>query len=102
MKTTWIPTTDYEHVVDERGGGSEEAERPRLRATRPETNRVCEQRRGPTATTTDTAGQTKPFNVIAEPEPLCCGRRQATWAGRPLKLGCQLCSDSPTYWRRGT
>lgn len=32
-------------------------------------------------------------------ETLCCGEHQPGVAGEPLKLACQLCPDSPTYWR---
>jgi hypothetical protein len=34
------------------------------------------------------------------PEPVCCGEG-GTWApaGKPLVVGCQLCKNSPTYWR---
>lgn len=31
--------------------------------------------------------------------PACCGRRHPGVAGAPLKLSCQLCPESPTYWR---
>jgi hypothetical protein len=37
----------------------------------------------------------------APQEALCCGQGGA-WskAGGPLLPGCQLCVNSPTYWRR--
>ncbi|ROP29513.1 hypothetical protein EDD30_2309 [Couchioplanes caeruleus] len=33
-------------------------------------------------------------------DAVCCGKKVAAWAGRPLQLGCQLCPNSPTYYRR--
>lgn len=34
------------------------------------------------------------------PAAVCCGRRAPGVQGGPLVLSCQLCPDSPTYWRR--
>jgi hypothetical protein len=31
----------------------------------------------------------------------CCGERAPGVGGEPLKLSCQLCASSPTYWRIG-
>lgn len=30
---------------------------------------------------------------------LCCGEHPVGVAEEPLKLSCQLCPNSPTYWR---
>lgn len=30
----------------------------------------------------------------------CCGTRPPGVAGGPLKLSCQLCPNSPVYWRK--
>lgn len=32
-------------------------------------------------------------------ENTCCGERHPAVAGTHLKLYCQLCPNSPTYWR---
>lgn len=39
--------------------------------------------------------------VVATAIP-CCGERPPGAAGEPLKLSCQLCPTSPTYWRRAS
>jgi hypothetical protein len=38
----------------------------------------------------------------SETEATCCGRPDKAWskAGDPLKLACQLCPESSTYWRK--
>lgn len=36
---------------------------------------------------------------IADAESVCCGEHPPGVAGEPLKLVCQLCRNSPTYWR---
>jgi hypothetical protein len=36
--------------------------------------------------------------AVAAENP-CCGKRHPGVAGEPLKLACQLCPKSPTYWR---
>lgn len=37
--------------------------------------------------------------VTASTERLCCGERAPAVAATPLKPFCQLCPNSPTYWR---
>lgn len=34
------------------------------------------------------------------PTAVCCGQRPPGAAGSPLALACQLCPNSPTYWRK--
>lgn len=36
----------------------------------------------------------------APPTGSCCGERDTGVQGQPLKLSCQLCPKSPTYWRQ--
>lgn len=39
--------------------------------------------------------------AVVPADAACCGQKYPMWAGRtPLPHGCQLCPDSPTYWRR--
>lgn len=30
----------------------------------------------------------------------CCGQHMPPNVGKPFVLGCQLCPNSPTYWRK--
>lgn len=63
-------------------------------ARREETaDRACERRYGP--------GVARAEAPEVESVPLCCGKTPPGWAGQPLVLAGQLCSNLPTYWRRG-
>jgi hypothetical protein len=39
---------------------------------------------------------------MTDEQASCCGQGGKSWAkaGEPLKPGCQLCPNSPGYWRR--
>jgi hypothetical protein len=42
---------------------------------------------------------TTPRTARDAQEPLCSGEHHPGVKGEPLKLVCQLCPKSPTYWR---
>ncbi|WP_158074103.1 hypothetical protein [Micromonospora sp. CB01531] len=35
-----------------------------------------------------------------EETPVCCGKHLPPNEGKPIALACQLCRNSPTYYRR--
>jgi hypothetical protein len=42
-----------------------------------------------------------PATDSTQQSPACCGVKYPFWQGRtPLPDGCQLCPNSPTYWRK--
>ncbi len=91
-RVSWIPADAHSTVAGERGGTVELAETasdPRRDET---AKRACERRYGPDATQAGTSE--------ARTLPFCCGNKPPGRAGQPLVLACQLCSNSPTYWRR--
>lgn len=91
-RVSWIPADAHTTVTTERGGTIELAET----ATDPRrdemADRACERRYGP--------GIAQAEAPAVESLPLCCGKKPPGRAGQPLVLACQLCSNSPTYWRR--
>ncbi|MGQ5263312.1 competence protein CoiA family protein [Micromonospora sp. ZYX-F-536] len=91
-RVTWIPAGDHNEVIVERGGTVELAENgsaPRRDRT---TERACERRYG--------TGIAQGAAPEVENLPLCCGEKPPGRAGQPLILACQLCRNSPTYYRR--
>jgi hypothetical protein len=107
-RTTWVPADAYEKVVDERGEFAEGAGLGRVHPSRSRTSRVCEQNAVlAAAPAAATITPVVPGQRVAEQDVLpgvdgqvCCGTRVANWKDGPLKLGCQLCKNSPTYYAR--
>lgn len=62
-----------------------------LRPAKPVTNTADNEHRQENTVTDQTAP--------AAEESLCCGERIPGVAGEPLKLSCQLCPKSNSYWR---
>jgi hypothetical protein len=91
-RVSWIPADAHATVTAERGGTLELAETasdPRRDET---AERACERRYG--------AGIAQAEAPEVTSVPLCCGKKPPGRAGQPLVLACQLCSNSPTYYRR--
>lgn len=93
-RVLWIPSAAHDKVTDERGGSVEEAESGSVQRREQAAKRACEQRAGVIPAQREVPA--------IEQTTLCCGRRHPGVAGEPLKLSCQLCSLSPTYYGRRT
>jgi hypothetical protein len=105
----WVRTADRDRFLDAGGKllGEQSAKR------KPRADHPTEIRRRPLDPTCrygeDTGYRSAPAvsqdddlvvsTVTASTERLCCGDRAPSVAGTPLKPYCQLCPNSPTYWR---
>ncbi|SCF18790.1 hypothetical protein GA0070563_10635 [Micromonospora carbonacea] len=86
-RVSWIPADAHATVTAERGGTLDLAESGTTPHRDGPAGRACERRHDPKT-------------QAATPTPLCCGQKLPGKAGQPLVLACQLCRNSPTYYRR--
>jgi hypothetical protein len=106
----WVRATDRDRFLD--AGGTLFDDRPAMKE--PRADRLVEIRPRPLDPTCrygeDTGYRSPPpvsqddddlvvSAVTASTERLCCGERAPAVMGTPLKPFCQLCPNSPTYWR---
>ncbi|MFI6066996.1 hypothetical protein ACIA47_17310 [Micromonospora sp. NPDC051227] len=91
-RIAWIPAAAHEDVATERGGTVELAESGIAERRDRTTERACERRAGAVVAQAE----------APEVENLtpCCGEKRPGRAGQPLALACNLCRNSPTYYRR--
>ncbi|MEU7923475.1 hypothetical protein [Micromonospora zamorensis] len=91
-RIAWIPAAAHEDVATERGGTVELAESGIAARRDRTTERACERRAGAVVAQAE----------APEVENLtpCCGEKRPGRAGQPLALACNLCRNSPTYYRR--
>lgn len=91
-RVSWIPADAHTTVTAERGGTLDLAETGSIPRRDGPADRACERRYDAVAAQAE-APKMKTL-------PLCCGKKPPGRLGQPLVLACQLCSHSPTYYRR--
>ncbi|TDC01417.1 hypothetical protein E1091_02930 [Micromonospora fluostatini] len=90
----WLPAADHERIVEERGGGVEQAESGTV-ARRDRTGRRTCENGAPMA-----PAETEDVTAEVEVAAVCCGERLPSNPGGTPLPACQLCPKSPTYYGR--